>query len=140
MLSPASCERLCPDPNKVYTATNLLGSPVVSEPSQWVTGAMNASQDAQVAVGELFDNKDAIYIIVGTVVGAVQPFVVGKLLEGNAGTAVNVATGVIALGIGVASKAGMINSVSKEVTAGLLGYGITILGMTLINELVRRWG
>jgi hypothetical protein len=99
-----------------------------------------AADDEDVVVGTLFDNKDTPYIVVGVIAGVVQPYLMGHVLKGNAGTAVNIATGAGALAIGLASRYGYIKSIPRGANAALIGYGAATLAITLLSEIFNRWG
>jgi hypothetical protein len=99
-----------------------------------------AEADTDVVVGTIFSSKDTPYVVVGVIAGVIQPYLVGHALKGNSGVAVNVATGAAALGIGLASRYGYIKGVPREANAALIGYGAAVLAITLLTELLNRWG
>ena len=91
-------------------------------------------------VGKLFTSEDTLYVVGGAVVGVIQPFVVGRVFKGNAGLALNASTGAIALGVGLASRFGYIPALPNKADAALIGYGATTLALTVLGEILKRWG
>lgn len=91
-------------------------------------------------LGKIFDDEDIPYIFGGVALGVVQPFVVGYAIDNDTTCRnVNIATGVIALAVGVASRAGYIDAVPKKANAAMIGYGVSILAMVALGELMKYW-
>jgi hypothetical protein len=134
MLSVSTCERVCPANRGTITGTQIF-APQNSSEDEIVTPA-----EEDLVVGELFNSKSAMYVVAGTAVGILQPYVVGKLLKGDSATAVNVVTGIAAIGVGVAGRAGYIKQIPEDANSALIAYGVTVLIMTLIGEAIKRWG
>jgi hypothetical protein len=118
---------------------NIFGSPQVELHPQSMDAPLPQLENTAV-VGKVFTSEDTLYIIGGAVVGVVQPFVVGRVFKGDAGLVLNASTGVAALGIGLASRFGYIPALPNKADAALIGYGATTLALTILGEILKRWG
>jgi len=122
---------------------NVFSSPRVELLPEPVPQAMDAplpQLEGTAVVGKLFASEDTLYVVGGAVVGVIQPFVVGRVFKGNTGLAINTSTGAIALGVGLASRFGYIPTLPNNSDAALIGYGATTIALTILGEILKRWG